>query len=89
MYWGQTAVTSIVTILQAKVESASFGGRKAILALAGGALQTAPAFPTPVGILNCDLPVESQKKMTMQFRHTPNTLTPVTSNAILIGIFDG
>ena len=89
LFWAQTAATSVIQVAGAKCESATFGGRKAIVFLSGGGLQTAPAFPTPVGVLNCDLPVAMASKITTQFKHMSGGITPVTSNLKLIGVFQG
>lgn len=87
--FAQTAVTSVIQTCLAKVESATFAGRTAIVMLNGAGLMTAPAFPTPVGILNCDLPVTQAAKLKTQFRHQAGGLTPVTVNMLLLGVFEG
>mgnify|MGYP003957353565 CR=1 FL=1 len=89
LYWAQTTAASVVTGLSAKVEGSTFGGRPAIVSLAGQGLMTAPAFPPPVGIFNCDLPVSTSNKLTVTFRHHAGAITPVTSLAYLIGVFEG
>jgi hypothetical protein len=87
--FAQTAVTSVIQTCLAKVESASFGGRTAIVMLNGAGLMTAPAFPTPIGVLNCDLPVRTAQELKTQFRHQAGGLTPVTVNMLLLGVFEG
>ena len=82
-------MTSVIQTCLAKVESATFGGRTAIVMLNGAGLMTAPAFPTPVGVLNCDLPVTQAAKLKTQFRHQAGGLTPVTVNMMLLGVFEG
>ena len=87
--FAQTTAASVVTLAFAKVSSASFGGREAIVMLSGSGLQTAPSLPMPVGILNCDLPVFTAQKLEIQFRHQVGAIVPVTSILTLIGVFEG
>lgn len=87
--FAQTAITSVIQTAMAKVSAATFGGREAIVMLNGAGLMTAPAFPTPVGVLNCDLPVTQASKLKTQFRHQAGGITPVTVNLLLLGVFEG
>jgi hypothetical protein len=89
LFWAHVAVTSVLQVAHAKVESASFGGRTAIVTLSGSGLQTEPTPQSPVGIFNCDLPVETTKQLKVQFKHNGDGITPITSVLVLIGVFEG
>ncbi|GAI36042.1 unnamed protein product, partial [marine sediment metagenome] len=87
--FAQTTAASVVSNAMAKVDCSTFGGRSAIVLMSGSGLQTAPSLPMPIGILNCDLPVTQAAKMKTSFRHQVGAITPVTSNLLLLGVFEG
>ena len=87
--FAQTTAASVITTALAKVSSATFGGREAIVMMCGSGLQTAPSEPMPIGVLNCDLPVTQASKLKTQFRHQAGAIASVTVNLLLLGIFEG
>jgi len=54
----------------------------------GGNIRTAPAFPIPKGVQNCDLPVATGNKIKIEYFHRTGA-TPVTPQIQLIGVFEG
>ena len=56
--------------------------------LEGANLRTAPAFPIPKGVQNCDLPVAIGSKIKIEIMHRTGA-TPVTPRVQLIGVFEG
>ena len=89
LMFAQTTAASVVTTVLAKVASASFAGREAIVAMCGSGLQTAPSLPMPIGVLNCDLPVTQAAKLKTMFRHQAGAIASVTVNLLLLGVFEG
>jgi len=89
LMFAQTTAASVVTTALAKVECSTFGGRPAIVAMCGSGLQTAPSLPMPIGVLNCDLPVTQAAKLKNSFRHQAGAIAAVTSNLLLLGVFEG
>ena len=88
LYYGQTAVTSVITTASARLQCPLWGV-DAQVSLTGGALQTAPSFPVAPGVQNVDLPVQTGVPITVSFKHLVGALTPVTSNQKLVGVFEG
>lgn len=88
LFFGQTAVTSVITVASARVESPSFGGVTGQVTLEGPGLLTAPAFVTRGGIQNVDLPVKTGVPIAVSFKHLTGAITPVTSNLKLVGVFE-
>lgn len=83
-----SAVTALIEGLAVKVESPSFGGVPVHVMTAGAGIRTAPAFPVPTGIQNCDLPVRTGVPLTITIKNVTAD-TPVTVEATLIGVFEG
>lgn len=55
---------------------------------AGAGIRTAPGFPIPIGIQNCDVPVTTSTKIVCEFKNITAD-TPVTVECVLIGVFEG
>lgn len=79
-------MTSLLEEVEAQV-GCSLWPVDCIVATVGGNIRTAPASPIPVGITNCDLPVQDSRDLTIEFRHDTGA-TPVTSNVKVIGVFE-
>ena len=86
-YWSQTAATSVMAALTFKLTNAKWGVPLHVT-IQGAGIATAPAFPPIPGVQNCDLPVVIGSDITIQARHEAG-ITAVTSNATLIGVFEG
>jgi hypothetical protein len=82
-----SSVAALIEGLVAKVESSKWGVPIHVAA-AGAGLRTAPAFPIPVGIQNCDAPVTTGVQITAEIKNVTAD-TPVTVEATLIGVFEG
>lgn len=82
------AATALMEIVVVKISSVSFGGVELFVAIAGGGIRTAPAVPIPLGIQDCDLPVHTGVKLTIEYKHISAT-TPVTPEIEVIGVFEG
>lgn len=82
-----SAATALVEGLVAKVECAKWGIPITVMA-AGAGIRTAPAFPIPSGIQNCDAPVATGVNITAEIKNVTAD-TPVTVEATLIGVFEG
>ena len=87
-YWSQTAATSVMAALTFKLECTAWGGLPLHVTIQGSGLATAPAFPPIPGVQNCDLPVRTGVQITAEARHEAG-ITAVTSNATLLGVFEG
>lgn len=83
-----SAVTALIEGLVAKVESVSFSGVPVFVVAAGPGLRTAPAFPIPTGITNCDVPIKTGVNLVCSIKNVTAD-TPVTVEATLIGVFEG
>lgn len=88
LFFGQTAVTSVITVASARVESPSFKGVNGQVTLEGPGLLTAPAFVTRGGIQNVDLECKVGVPITVSFKHLTGAITAVTSNLKLVGVFE-
>lgn len=82
-----SAVTALIEGVVAKCESPKWGVPITV-GTAGGGLRTAPAIPLPAGIQNCDVPVATGTKITAEIKNVTAD-TPVTVEAVLIGVFEG
>jgi len=56
--------------------------------LEGAGLMTAPRFPIPKGVQNCDLPVSIGSKIKIELMNRTGA-TPITPRYQLIGVFEG
>ncbi|MBA7646670.1 hypothetical protein ES703_54436 [subsurface metagenome] len=83
-----SAVTALIEGLVARVSSVSFGGIPVHVVAAGAGLRTAPGFPIPPGIQNCDVPVKVGVDIVCEIKNVTAD-TPVTVEATLIGVFEG
>ena len=87
LYCGGDAVTSLWEIVTIKLGSSKWG-IPVYVSATGSNIRTAPAVPTPVGVMNCDLPVFTGVQITAQIQHLTSG-TPITFNAQLLGVFRG
>lgn len=83
-----SAATALIEGLVVKVESPSFSGVPVHVMAAGAGIRTAPAFPIPAGITNCDVSVQTGVPLTITIKNVTAD-TPVTVEATLIGVFEG
>lgn len=84
---GGDAVTSLTELVTVKLESSKWAVPLHVTANGAG-IRTAPAFPIPTGVQNCDLPVQTGVDITVKILHV--TLdTPVTPQIQVIGVFEG
>lgn len=82
------AVTSLIENVTVKLTSATFGTLPVYVAVAGGNIRTAPAFPLAIGIQNCDLHVATGIPIVIEIAHVTGA-TPVTPRIQVIGVFEG
>lgn len=59
-----------------------------VVAIVGAGLRTAPGFPIPIGVQNCDLPVETGVQIKAEVKNVTGD-TPVTPRYQVIGVFEG
>lgn len=81
------AVTTLIENVTCRLTSPLWGV-PLYVTLEGANLRTAPAFPIPKGIQNCDLPVKAGNKITCELMNRTGA-TPVTPRYQLIGVFEG
>lgn len=81
------AVTSLIENVMAVLTSPIWGVAVTVT-LEGGNIRTAPAFPIPKGVQNCDVPVKTGNKIKIEYMHRTGA-TPVTPRIQLIGVFEG
>ena len=81
------AVTSLIENVTVVLTSPKWGVPLTVT-VEGANIRTAPAFPLPKGVQNCDLPVAIGSKITIEIMHRTGA-TPVTPRAQLIGVFEG
>jgi len=86
-YWSQTAATSVLSAATVKL-TCPLWGVPVYATIQGSGLCTAPAFPPIPGVQNCDLPVKTGVQITAEVRHEAG-ITPVTSNIVVEGVFEG
>lgn len=82
-----SAVTALVEGVEVTLTSPLWAVPVTIIA-AGPGLRTAPAFPIPIAIQNCDVPVKTGTKIMMEFKNITAD-TPVTVECVLVGVFEG
>lgn len=82
------AVTSLLENVTVLLECAGLWSVPLYVSAEGANIRTAPAFPIPKGIQNCDLPVKSGKEITIKIMHVTGA-TPVTPRIQVIGVFTG
>lgn len=84
---GGDAVTSLVELVTVKLESSKWAVPLHIT-VNGANIRTAPAFPIPTGIQNCDLPVQTGIDIQVKVLHVTGA-TPVTPQIQVLGVFEG
>jgi hypothetical protein len=83
---GGEAATSLVNNVQIKITSNSFQPNTISIAGSGNGLRTAPAVGPCVFDFEVDQPVLAGVQITFEGRH--GTGSPVTSNVLVMGLFD-
>jgi len=81
------AVTSLIENVTVVLTNPKWGVPLTVT-VEGANIRSAPAFPIPKGIQNCDLPVSIGSKIKIEIMHRTGA-TPVTPRAQLIGVFEG
>lgn len=81
------AVTSLIENVTVVLTNPKWGVPLTVT-LEGGNIRTAPAFPIPKGVQNCDLPVAIGSKITIEVMNRTGA-TPITPRYQLIGVFEG
>lgn len=81
------AVTTLIENVTVVLTNPKWGVPLTV-SLEGANLRTAPAFPIPKGVQNCDLPVAIGSKIKLEIMHRTGA-TPVTPRVQLIGVFEG
>lgn len=82
------AVTSLIEAGHVAIASVTFGGIEIHVPFAGANIRTAPAFPVPITIVDCDVPVRSAKNLTIEIINETGA-TPVTPRFAVYGVFEG
>jgi len=83
-----SAVTALIEGLTVLAECPAWGGVPVTISGAGAGIRTAPAFPVPVVVQNCDVPVKTGVNITLKIKNVTAD-TPVTVEATIIGVFEG
>lgn len=81
------AATALIENVTATLTSPLWGV-PLVVTLAGAGIRTAPAFPIPKGVQNCDLPVKTGNKIKAELKNVTGD-TPVTPRYQLVGVFEG
>lgn len=81
------AVTTLIENVTVILTSPKWGVPLTVT-VEGANLRTAPAFPIPKGVQNCDLPVATGNKIKIELMNRTGA-TPVTPRYQLIGVFEG
>lgn len=81
------AATALIENVTVKLSSSKWGVPVTV-AVAGAGIRTAPAFAVPIGVQNCDLPVETGVQITAELKNVTGD-TPVTPRYQVIGVFEG
>ncbi|GAI26251.1 unnamed protein product, partial [marine sediment metagenome] len=81
------AVTTLIENVTVRLTSPKWGV-PLYVTCEGNNLRTATVPPIPKGIQNCDLPVETGSKITIEVMNRTGA-TPVTPRYQLIGVFEG
>lgn len=80
------AVTSLIENVTVKLTCAGLWSVPLYVTVNAAGIRTAPAFPSPMGIQNCDMPVQNQKVIVVEILHVTGA-TPVTPRIQVIGVF--
>jgi len=82
------AATALIEGGYVRLASTSFGGVEVHVPFAGAGIRTAPAFPIPITIVDCDLPVMTGVTVTAEIINETGD-TPVTPRFAVFGVFEG
>ena len=80
------AATALIENVTARL-SCPLWGVYLYVSIEGAGIRTAPAFPIPKGVQNCDLPVQTGVDITCEIMNQTGD-TPVTPRYQLIGVFE-
>ncbi|GAG99104.1 unnamed protein product [marine sediment metagenome] len=80
------AATGLIEGVTATLSSPQWGVPVTV-SVAGGGIRTAPAFPIPIGVQNCDVPIETGVNLKIVLRNVTGD-TPVTPTYQVIGVFE-
>lgn len=83
---GGDAVTSLIENVIVKLGCPLWGVDCYCMAT-GGNIRTAAAFPIPIGVTNCDLPVKTGVDITVELINDTGA-TPVTPQYVVMGVFE-
>lgn len=82
------AVTSLIEAGRVVVSSTSFAGVEVEIPFSGANIRTAPAFPIPTMVVDCDVPVAIGVQVTLQIVNETGA-TPITPRFAVYGVFEG
>jgi hypothetical protein len=82
------AATALIENVTVKLSCPKWGGVDLYVAIAGAGIRTAPAFPIPIGVQNCDLQVVTGVDIKLEIKNETGD-TPVTPRYQVIGVFEG
>ena len=80
------AATALIEGVTVTITSPQWGVPVTV-SVAGGGIRTAPAVPIPVGVQNCDMPINTGVNLKAVLRNVTGD-TPVTPTYQLIGVFE-
>ena len=78
------AATTLAELADIKLSDPKWG-RDFVCSQGAGGLRTAPAFPVPDSMYECDLPVLSSQGITIEGRWN---VTPTTPHLVVMGLFE-
>ncbi|GAH19889.1 unnamed protein product [marine sediment metagenome] len=86
LVYGSAATALIEGIIA--VVTCPLWGVPVTVGTAGPGIRTAGTHPIPVGIQNCDVPIQTGVDLKLEIKNVTAD-TPVTVEATLIGVFEG
>ncbi len=88
LMWAGEAVTSLIENVRVELTSTLWNPNTSHFGLVGANIRTAPAFPIPAFEFPFEQPVRTDHPITGQIIYD-NTVTPVTCNLKVYGVFSG
>lgn len=82
------AATALIEGGHVELTATSFAGVEVHVPFAGAGIRTAPAFPIPITIVDCDVPVKTGVTIKLQIINETGD-TPVTPRYAVFGVFEG
>jgi len=80
------AVTSLIENVTVKLTCAGLWNVPLYVTVNAAGIRTAPAFPIPMGIQNCDMPIQNLKQIVIEVVQVTGA-TPVTPRIQVVGVF--